>query len=441
MLLTPHHFQQWDNYYEEVLAARLAALAPYEWGVLNLQVDRDAVANGTVRLARCRAVLPDGLLFDIPETDPEPAPRQIEGHFSSEEKQLDIYLGLPAKRLGAANFYQSQNNGNQPLARFRQEAGSVVDETTGDNAQLLAFARGDFRLLFGDELSKQDGYTTLKIAEIMRSDTGQLRVWERYVPPALSITVSPWLVNTLRQIIEILITKSGTLSEQRRQSQTGLAEFTTSNVGVFWLLHTVNSALPTLAHLSRTQPSHPERLYLALANLVGTLMTFAPNRHPKEIIAYDHKNLYQVFNWLAIELRDLLEIVIPDKCVPIRLENVRPTIHLGRIEDEQLLRDAVFYLGVRAEIEAGRLIDVAPKVIKIAAYDEIDRVIGVAIPGVPLLHVSPPPPALRVHERFQYFRLERPSPFWDTIRGSKTIAVHVPDKIPEAKLELYAIKP
>jgi hypothetical protein len=33
MLLTPHHFQQWDNYYEELLNSRVRSVLPFEYGV------------------------------------------------------------------------------------------------------------------------------------------------------------------------------------------------------------------------------------------------------------------------------------------------------------------------------------------------------------------------------------------------------------------------
>ncbi len=67
MLLTPHHFQQQDNYHEEQLSARLASLVPYEWGVLDLQLNEDSIANGTCEIVRCRAVMPDGLIVNIPQ--------------------------------------------------------------------------------------------------------------------------------------------------------------------------------------------------------------------------------------------------------------------------------------------------------------------------------------------------------------------------------------
>ena len=121
MLLTPHHFQQWDNYYEELLNSRLASLAPYEWGVLDIQVNNEAIANGNFDLIRCRAVFPDGLSVVIPETDPAPQPRPVEGHFDADAERLAVHLAIPGKRAGAANF---QSNGGAPdqMIRFWQDA-------------------------------------------------------------------------------------------------------------------------------------------------------------------------------------------------------------------------------------------------------------------------------------------------------------------------------
>ncbi|MEP7038286.1 MAG: type VI secretion system baseplate subunit TssK, partial [Acidobacteriota bacterium] len=81
MLLTPHHFQQWDNYYEELLSSRLRAVMPYEYGVLDLQVNNEAVANGNFQITNCYAVLPDGLLINVPDTEAVPDLRPVGNHF------------------------------------------------------------------------------------------------------------------------------------------------------------------------------------------------------------------------------------------------------------------------------------------------------------------------------------------------------------------------
>ena len=291
--------------------------------------------------------MPDGLLVRMPQTEPVPESTTGRGFFDPASECLDVYLAIPSRRAGAANF---QINGGESsrLIRYLQFPGVAVDETTGESEQQIAFGRGNFRLLFGDE--PRDGYSSIKIAELERTATGQLTLSEKYIPPALNLAASPWLVNMLRQIIEILITKSSTLGEQRRQRAASLADFTTSEVAVFWLLHTVNSAIPVLTHLFRTRMIHPERLYSEMIRLLGALMTFAADRHPKNIVRYEHTDLYFTFSHLAAEIRDLLETVIPTRCVAIPLENIRESIYVGRVQDERLLKDAAFFLGVRAQV-------------------------------------------------------------------------------------------
>ena len=438
MLLTPHHFQQWDNFHEELLNSRLGFLFPYEWGVLDLQVNRESLANGSFEVLRATAVMPDGLLLNIPQTDPAPAPRPVEGHFDPSAEALDVHLAIPAKRMGAANF---QANGAEPspMVRYLQDATAVPDETTGENEQQLPFAHGNLRLLFADE--RRDGYSSIKIAELQRTATGQLTLSEDYIPPALNVAASTWLVNMLRQVVEILVTKSSTLAEQRRQRSSSLADFTTAEVAAFWLLHTVNSAIPIMAHLFRTRLVHPERLYTEMAELCGALTTFAVDRHPKDIVRYEHTDLYFTFSQLAADIRDLLETVIPTRCVAIPLEIVRESLYVGRVQDDRLLKEAAFFLGVRAQLAEHKLIERVPRVVKIASRDVIDAVVGSALPGVTLIHASPPPAPIPTRPGFHYFGLDSVGPFWDAIRGSKTVSVYVPDEFPDVKLEMYAIKP
>ncbi|HYO62045.1 MAG TPA: type VI secretion system baseplate subunit TssK [Pyrinomonadaceae bacterium] len=417
---------------------RLASLSPYDWGVLELQLNQEAIANGRVELARCRAVMPDGLVVNVPEADAAPDARAVAGHFAPEDPSLDVHLAVPSMRAGAANF-QADGGARPESVRYWQEAATVADETTGQNEQQLAYARSNLRLMFGDEIS--EGYSSIKIAELKRTPTGKLVVSDQHIPPALDIAASAWLAQALRQIVEILITKSSSLGEQRRQRTTSLADFTTSEVAVFWLLNTVNAHIPTLMHLTETRPLHPERLYYELVALCGKLMTFAVDRHPKDIVRYRHLDLYGTFSKLFEEIRLLLETVIPTRVVQIPLELARESVYTGRVEDERLLKEAAFYLGVTAQMPAGRLIERAPRVIKVASRDVIDNLIGSGLPGVALTHAQPPPAPIPVRVNFHYFSLDKNGVFWDTVRGSQSIAVYIPDEIVDEKVELYAVKP
>lgn len=438
MLLTPHHFQQWDNYYEELLNSRLASLAPHEWGILEFQANGEAITNGSVDVIRCRGVMPDGLLISIPETDPAPPVRPIEGHFPGDVDRVGVHLAIPGKRAGAANFQRSGGPSDE-MIRYGQTAGAAADETTGENEQQLAFALCNLRLLFDDELN--EGYSSIKIAELQRTATGQVKLAENYIPPALNIKASQWLDSMLRQLLEVLITKSSSLGEQRRQRTASLADFTTSEVAVFWLLHTVNKAIPSFAHLFHLRVVHPERLYMVMAELAGELMTFTPDRHPKDIVRYEHTDLYETFSRLSLLILDLLETVIPTRFVAIPLEKVREALYAGRVVDERLLKDAGFYLGVRADIPEAQVIERVPRVIKVASRDTIDVVIGSALPGVTLIHASPPPAPIPTRPKFHYFQLDTSGMFWERIAGSKALAVYVPEEFKNETIEMYAVKP
>jgi type VI secretion system protein ImpJ len=359
-------------------------------------------------------------------------------HFHPEQERLGVHLAIPAKKMGEANFQAGGAKANANL-RFLQEGAMVKDETTGTNEQPVSFARSNLRLIFDDEV--RDGFTSIKIAEMQRTPTGQLKIADDYIPPILKINASVWLSSMLRQLVEILITKSGSLGEQRRQSRASLADFTTSEVAVFWLLHTVNSSIPTMAHYFRSPLVHPEKLYLEMASLVGKLMTFSVDHNPKDIVKYDHDDLHFTFNNLSSILKELLETVIPSRCVPIILEKTRETLYVGRIEDERLLKEAGFYLAVKSQMPEAKLIEGVPRVVKIASRDAIDQVIGAALPGVVLTHANPPPAPIPARVGFKYFMLDTIGPYWNGIRGSKLIAVHVPDEIPDEKLEMYAVKP
>jgi len=438
MLLTPHHFQQWDNYFEDMMTSKVQSTIPFAYGVLDLQVNNEAIANGNFQLTACRAILQDGLIVNVPDAEGVPDLRPVGDHFHPEQERLGVHLAIPAKKIGEANFQANGAKAN-PNLRFLQEGALIKDETSGTNEQPVAYARSNFRLIFDDEV--RDGFTSIKIAELQRTPTGQLKISDDYIPPILKVSASVWLTNMLRQIVEILITKSGSLGEQRRQSRASLADFTTSEVAVFWLLHTVNSSIPVMAHFFRSPLVHPERLYLEMASLVGKLLTFSTDYNPKDIVKYDHDDLHFTFSNLSAQLKELLETVIPSRCVPIILEKTRETLYVGRIEDERLLKEAGFYLAVKSQMPEAKLIEGVPRVVKIASRDAIDQVIGAALPGVVLTYSNPPPAPIPARVGFKYFMLDTIGPYWNGIRGSKVIAVHVPDEIPDEKLEMYAVKP
>ena len=114
-----------------------------------------------------------------------------------------------------------------------------------------------------------------RIAQVIRNAAGIPILNPRFVAPCLDLASSTYLTMLLRRQIEILATKSATLSAPRRQRGKVLAEFSPSETANFWLLHTVNSYLPELKHIWKVRHGHPEPAYVAMLRLAGALATFS----------------------------------------------------------------------------------------------------------------------------------------------------------------------
>ena len=112
---------------------------PYEYGVLDLQINREAIANGNFQITNCRAVLTDGLMINVPDTEAVPDLRPVGDHFHPEAEKLGVHLAIPAKKIGEANFQANGAKARHNL-RFLQEGALVKDETSGTNEQPLALA-------------------------------------------------------------------------------------------------------------------------------------------------------------------------------------------------------------------------------------------------------------------------------------------------------------
>jgi type VI secretion system protein ImpJ len=314
--LVPQHFQQADRYHEGQLRRRARGLCAFDWGVTELKIDPEALQGGELLLKRCAAVLPDGLQVTIPDLDEAPAGRPIAPAFDLKRETLGVFLACAEERPGRPVFHGAGGGEGTPL-RFRPGLVTLADADARGREREIVVGRRNVKVLFEGEAT--EAVVTLKIAELVRTETGAFALSPKCIPPLLYIGASEPLSGLLRRLIEILNKKSEDLSAWRRQRAPGLIEFTTSEASRFWFLHTVNSALPPLMHALYQPRSHPEELYVEMGRLFGSLSTFADQGAPKDVPRYDHGDLTTTFGYLEEWIRYFVGTAIPDLVVPVQL--------------------------------------------------------------------------------------------------------------------------
>jgi type VI secretion system protein ImpJ len=436
VLLTPQHLQLQDRFLEDQFAFRLQAHTFCPWGFSRLEVDREALSGGVFALRSAAGLFGDGLPFEIGAADPAVPPRPLGDHWKPDQDSLDIYLAIPEPRPGGLNIAVAPGEGD---TRYLAEVVLRRDEITGLGERPLQVARKNFRFVIEGE--SLEGNSVLKVARVLHSTTGGIRLDPRFVPPLLDIGASEYLLSILRRLLEILAARSSALAGARRQRNLGLADFGASDVANFWLLYTINTHLPRFRHLFEVRRGHPADLFAAILELCGALTTFSSSIHPREFPKYDHADPGGPFTELDELVRGLLETVVPAGHIALPLREERPMTYATAIDEDRYLTAPQLILAVSATLAPAELARRVPTLVKISSTDQVDKLIRQALPGVGLRHLPSPPNSIPVKLDYQYFQLERAGSDWEAIRRMRNLAVYIPSDFPDPRLELLVLLP
>lgn len=455
MHLAPHHFQVHGRYLEECQHFALSALFPHGYGLAGLELDEEALRNGTVSVVHARGIMPDGLTFHFPH-EPPPDPLHVRELFSPTAQSHRVLLAIPPYRPASANC-AVEENGGAPDVRFTASPEEVADSVTGQEERVVSLARKNFRLLLepeeGGDPSDGDvgdgepadpaggdvhgGLVTLPVARVRRDGAGNFVYDPEFVPPSLQVAASRGLMDALARLVDVLEARSRSLAAERG----GEGHGSPGEVVRFWFTHAVNSHLPVLRQHLADGSAHPERLFADLSGLAGALATFSLAGDAAALPLYEHEAPGDAFRDLERAIRSHLDTVVASN---VRTLPVEPRgdghFHTIPVQDPRAVgTGAHWFLGVRSTLSRDELVSRVPRLVKLCSDKHIDRLVREAYPGLDLEHVTSPPAGLSPRPGYEYFRIGRTDPCWRSIVDTKAAGLYVPESVPEAELELVVI--
>jgi type VI secretion system protein ImpJ len=435
MHLGPHHFQAQSRYFEDSIHFATSSLWFEPFGVVGLELNTEALQNGTVSIVNARGIFPDGLSFNMPESDPLPEARSIVELFPPTRDTLTVLLAIAPRQSDGLNCALSDSDANG--ARFVAEVRVFHDENTGRDEKPVRLGRKNLKLLLDTEPAED--LLTMPVARIMRDGSGHFIPDPRFIPPIIQISASERLMMMVRRLIEILEEKSSTITGTRKAADKSLAEFSTREIANFWLLHAVNSSLAPLRHLCFSKRGHPEQLYVELARLGGALCTFALDSHPRALPLYDHQHLAECFEALDLHIRSHLETIVPTNCLSIPMKRVRDYFWEGEIADQRALGRSRWIFAMHSAAGEAAVIAGTPRLVKICSSQFVPELVKRALPGCTLTHLPVPPPAVSARVDSQYFGVSKAGPCWDHIVSTRRVGIYVPGELPDPELDLLAV--
>jgi len=435
MYLGPHHFQAQSRYFEDSLNFVTASLWRDAFGFAGLQFDLDALRNGSLALTHARGLFEDGLAFDLPGSDVAPNPREFAALFSPVADHLTMHLAVPSTLRDGQN---TSLENNSATVRYLGAEQSMPDQNTGLDEKQIKIGRKNLVLLAEAEITEK--YVSLPVVRILRDGAGHYEVDMTFVPPCLSLAASPVLTGMLNRLIDILDEKS-TVFTQEQQQRNGVfqAGMSARHVAQYWFLHALNSNVSPLRHYLIARHIHPQELFREMSRLAGALCTFGLEVHPRSLPAYNHWDLGTQFAALDEHIRRHLEIVMPSKAIKIPLHQVESFLYQGDIRDERCIGPARWILEIQSPIGEADLIARVPKLTKMCSARFVLELIKRALPGLPLNHLSVPPPQIAARVEAQYFSVNRGGPCWEHILQTRQVGVYVPAEIPSPELSLIVL--
>ncbi|NWB27826.1 type VI secretion system baseplate subunit TssK [Pseudomonas gingeri] len=436
-LLSPQQFQQqarWEAWTNESLAY-LSRVHP--WGVQAVAFDLEALRLGKLKATRLRVRMADGTLIDTDHVDRLPPALKLSRLIPDDRQDITLLLALPLEQANGNNCLFEDGRADRPV-RYRRDWRQVQD-LYADETQSIGVLEHVLSVRLDHD--ENADYLTCPIARLVGDGQGGWSLDPGHVPPLLSFAAHPGLVTQLDNLLTQLSAKRQHLMSMRRESNQRMADFAVADVSLFWLLNALNTYQPVLADFIAHSERHPEQVYLELAKLAGSLLTFSLEHDLDDIPAYRHEDLEAVFPPLMRTIATLLTTSLPSRVVSLQLEAHGANRWQVQLNDVRLreLDGADFYLSVRCRLPAAQVQSQFPRLCKIGTPDEVDQLINVALDGVPLQSLSHVPAAIPLRLENQYFALDLRHAKGQAMLAEGVFAFYVPNTLADVTLELFAV--
>jgi type VI secretion system protein ImpJ len=432
MFLRPQHFQQQERHHSYVQGRLFQASGPHQWGVLDCLIDDNLLGLGQFNLTEFEGIFNDGTHIKMPTQTTLPDPLLIPAGTTD----CNIVLALPIDKTTGLNTASKPDCG--VITRYLSVYKDVTD-TSLENLPVESIAMAKLSAEF--KLASQDltGYVAIPIARVVNvTDTGEIQLDKKFIAPCLSIRSAKHLVDYVNEVTGMVAQRAEAIAARLTKGQ---GQGQASTVADYMMLQFLNRSEPLLLHHLHQKTLHPEQLFQLFASLSGELATFyAETKRAAKLPSYQHDNLAMVFGSCMSLLTQTLSVVVDHTAVALALKQKQFGIYVAQLADKSVLEKSILVLAVKVNMSAQEITQNLPGQIKIGPVELIRDLVNVQLPGIGVTALPVAPRQIPYHAGSFYFQLDSSSEYWNKLKNSGGIAIHLSGKFPGLAMELWSIK-
>lgn len=433
LFLQPQHLQYLDAYHHHFATALVSSTRPYFWGLIDIDIDMDALQSGAFSCKRLSALFPDGAVVSFPENAALSA-RNFDAVWKDRKQNLPVYVAVKRQANSAANVSVIGNTLDAPSAWTRfvslsggQECNDNQLASGSANLRTIEYAA---RFCFGEEREAMDDHVFLPVAELVQEGK-EFRLDDHFIPPCINLGASRGLTSLLLTLKNNLLGRARLLESYKSAGagdQGGLSGAAVSNR---LALTTLARYIPLLMHIVDGEHIHPFDAYGVIRQLAGELSVFSSkmditgesSEGGLTIPPYSHEKLTDCFRIALESIGHVLgELTVgPELLVSLKQENNGK--FSGTLSKEFFDRKHSVYLMVRTRQAAREWLDAFLNYSKLGATGQVDVYARRALPGVNLIHLQGKPIGVTGFPNTQYFMIERDGYEWGYVQDSGQVGL------------------
>lgn len=400
LFLEPQHLQRSQMMMQQQAAQSLALCMPYAYGLIDLEIDEEALAAQRIVIRKLSAIMPDGTRLSMPGNC-HVAPLQL--NISTQAQighGLMIYLSLPISSSTDSNLGVKHQSGRYALA-----AEHMLDENTGDNDVSIIVREYNAQLTLKEQVSSNQCILPIckvKCSSIL-AQSPTLQLDQTYIPPFLTLSESCPLLNRATELLFMLKNCRVNLESDIEKDGFDSKLITGSDMLRLNQLAALNSFIERAENFLQPNCITPFGLILELGDLLGRLSVLNPLAHVRTPL-YVHEDPFPVFQELSQRIRSLLNKEHTTNEMNWLEFSINPQgyFSISNLED-RFFKSGQYYLAISFD---GELKD------KIASIENGDnfRLLDIGsfrdrVRGVKLSHVRYPPHFLPSLNHTLWFKL------------------------------------
>lgn len=355
--LQPHHFQQMQRSLIETIFSERALYTPYPEGLVSIEIDEDALRSRRVVIKNLCAIMPDGAGVSFP-ANCSLQPLTVDFVPETQDEKVTVYLCLPNFLKDESNLCENSQSENS-YGRYEVASHNLTDENTGDNPALVIKRKLNLRLI--TDVKSVSDCALLPILKLnwasLENNDHYLVLDTKYTPPYVVLDENSNLYTMLREFsYELKSYKSKILSDIENE---GYDPNLIADPQLLRLLQLqlLNVNITALTSLLLPQRVSPFTLYQKLSEFLSALKAFFPLSDSKEVVSYNHFDLYAVFSEIINSIRSLLTSQGRAECLEVNFNfDENDKCYTALLSDEHIVKARDYYIALKGNNDWKELI-------------------------------------------------------------------------------------